>query len=47
MDDQEYWAAQGFSPTRITAGIKLSDDPVLAFRDRAYHESRRRRSAGC
>ena len=46
VDDQAYWAAQGFDPTRITAGIELSDDPVLAFRARAYHESRHRRSEG-
>ena len=47
VDDQGYWAAQGFSPTRITAGIELSDDPVLAFRAHAYHESSHRRLEGC
>jgi catalase len=44
VDDQDHWAAQRFDPTRITAGLELSDDPVLAFRARAYSESFRRRS---
>ncbi|WP_262057352.1 catalase family peroxidase [Streptomyces sp. STR69] len=44
VDDQDYWAAQRFDPTRVTAGIELSDDPVLTFRARAYAESYRRRS---
>ncbi|GII52737.1 catalase-related peroxidase [Planotetraspora thailandica] len=43
VDDQERWAAQGFNPTWVTAGIELSDDPVLAFRAGAYPESLRRR----
>jgi catalase len=42
--DQEHWAAQVFDPTRITAGIELSDDPVLAFRSEAYGVSYDRRS---
>ena len=44
VDDQEHWAEQRFDPTRVTAGIELSDDPVLAFRSLAYAESYRRRS---
>ncbi|WP_019069682.1 catalase family peroxidase [Streptomyces hokutonensis] len=44
VDDQDHWAAQRFDPTRVTAGTELSDDPVLAFRARAYAESYRRRS---
>lgn len=43
-DDQDPWNAQAFNPTRITAGIQLSDDPVLAFRAHAYAESHLRRS---
>ncbi|WP_406451632.1 hypothetical protein OH768_08475 [Streptomyces sp. NBC_01622] len=43
VDDQDYWAAQRFDPTRVTAGTELSDDPVLAFRAQAYAESYRRR----
>ena len=44
VDDQEHWAEQRFDPTHVTAGIELSDDPVLAFRSLAYTESYRRRS---
>jgi catalase len=44
VDDQEHWTAQQFDPGHVTAGIELSDDPVLAFRSRAYAESYRRRS---
>jgi catalase len=43
--DQEHWAAKVFDPTRVTAGIELSDDPVLAFRSQAYSVSYERRSA--
>ncbi|WP_037855832.1 catalase family peroxidase [Streptomyces sp. NRRL S-31] len=43
--DQEHWAAQVYDPTRITPGIELSDDPVLAFRSRAYAVSYERREA--
>jgi catalase len=36
-----------FDPTRVVAGIELSDDPVLRFRSAAYRESvERRTSAG-
>ncbi|GAA4588162.1 catalase family peroxidase [Planotetraspora phitsanulokensis] len=44
VHDQEQWAEQGFNPTGVTAGIELSDDPVLAFRAGAYPESFRRRN---
>ncbi|MGO1057190.1 catalase family peroxidase [Crossiella sp. CA198] len=44
--DQEHWAGQVFDPTRVTPGIDLSDDPVLAFRTRAYAVSFARRSHG-
>ncbi|WP_043671333.1 catalase family peroxidase [Streptomyces xylophagus] len=43
-DDQDLWNTQAFNPTRVTAGIQLSDDPVLAFRAHAYAESHLRRS---
>ncbi len=33
-----------FDPSRVTDGIECSDDPVLAFRPRAYSESVRRRT---
>jgi catalase len=35
-----------FDPTRLTDGIEPSDDPVLAFRPRAYALSHERRTAG-
>jgi catalase len=35
-----------FDPTRLTDGIETSDDPVLAFRRRAYEISHERRTAG-
>jgi len=35
-----------FDPTRVTAGIECSDDPVLSFRARAYSVSYERRTAG-
>ncbi|MFE1252028.1 catalase family peroxidase [Streptomyces sp. NPDC058735] len=43
--DQEHWAGQVYDPTRITPGIELSDDPVLAFRSQAYAVSYERRKA--
>ncbi|MER7179683.1 catalase family peroxidase [Streptomyces hyaluromycini] len=43
-DDQDHWDKQAFNPTRVTTGIQLSDDPVLAFRAHAYAESHLRRS---
>ena len=43
-DDQDPWNTQAFNPTRVTTGIQLSDDPVLAFRAHAYAESHFRRS---
>jgi catalase len=44
--DQGHWAAQVYDPTRITPGIELSDDPVLAFRSPAYAVSYGRRAEG-
>jgi catalase len=44
VGDQSHWAGQRFDPTLVTNGIELSDDPVLAFRARAYAESFARRS---
>jgi catalase len=35
-----------FDPTRVTAGIELSDDPILHFRPRAYSASVERRAGG-
>ena len=46
VGDQPFWAGQRFDPTRVTAGIELSDDPVLAFRAHAYAESFARRCRG-
>ncbi|MEU5294296.1 catalase family peroxidase [Streptomyces umbrinus] len=43
-DDLDPWNTQAFNPTRVTSGIQLSDDPVLAFRAHAYAESHLRRS---
>jgi catalase len=34
-----------FDPTRVIAGIELSDDPILRFRPRAYSASVERRTA--
>ncbi|MGW0710311.1 catalase family peroxidase [Streptomyces sp. NPDC002643] len=44
--DQDHWAAQVYDPTRVTPGIELSDDPVLAFRSPAYAVSYERRTEG-
>ncbi|MFC0434815.1 catalase [Kutzneria buriramensis] len=46
VSDQEFWDGAVFDPTRLADGIELSDDPVLAYRKRAYAEGHRRRSAG-
>lgn len=46
VTDQDHWAAQVYDPTRLTDGIELSDDPVLAFRSGAYGVSYDRRSHG-
>jgi catalase len=35
-----------FDPTRVTAGIELSDDPILRFRPKAYSVSVARRTEG-
>ncbi|MER5795686.1 catalase family peroxidase [Streptomyces sp. NPDC001980] len=45
-DDPDHRNTQPFDPTRLTDGIQLSDDPVLAFRSHAYAESHHRRSHG-
>ncbi len=37
------WERQVFDPTRVTPGVALSDDPVLAFRPHAYSVSAERR----
>ncbi|MFB9905811.1 catalase family peroxidase [Allokutzneria oryzae] len=42
--DQAHWAAEIFDPTRVTKGIALSDDPILAFRNQAYAVSYSRRT---
>ncbi|MEU4926287.1 catalase family peroxidase [Streptomyces yokosukanensis] len=43
-DGQDLRDTQAFDPTRVTSGIQISDDPVLAFRAHAYAESHLRRS---
>ena len=34
-----------FDPTKVPAGIELSNDPVLHFRSESYIESQKRRLA--
>jgi catalase len=41
--DQQHWADQVFDPTLLTAGIELSDDPILAARSAIYAVSYDRR----
>ena len=41
--DEEHWQQQVFDPTHVAAGVELSDDPILAFRSRAYAVSAQRR----
>jgi len=41
--DEDHWQQQVFDPTRMPAGVELSDDPILAYRARAYAESAQRR----
>jgi catalase len=41
--DEEHWQQQVFDPTRVAPGVELSDDPILAFRARAYAVSAQRR----
>ncbi len=43
-DDQDLVEDGVFDPTRMPAGIELSDDPLLHFRSEAYCESHRRRA---
>ncbi len=44
-EDQELVESWVMDPTRMPAGIALSDDPLLHFRSEAYWESHRRRTA--
>jgi catalase len=41
--NEDHWQQQVFDPTRVAAGIELSDDPILAFRAQAYAVSAQRR----
>jgi catalase len=41
--NEDYWQQQVFDPARVTAGVELSDDPILAFRAPAYAVSAQRR----
>ena len=41
--NEEHWQQQVFDPTRVAPGVELSDDPILAFRARAYAVSAQRR----
>jgi catalase len=44
LPDQETSGPVVFDPTRIVAGIELSDDPILRYRPSAYTESVNRRA---
>ena len=41
--NEEHWQQEVFDPTHVAAGVELSDDPILAFRTRAYAVSAQRR----
>ena len=41
--NEDHWQQQVFDPTHVTAGVELSDDPILAFRAPAYAVSAQRR----
>ena len=41
--NEDHWQQQMFDPTRLPAGVELSDDPILAFRAQAYAVSAQRR----
>ena len=41
--DEMRWQNSVFDPTRLAPGMEQSDDPVLAFRPRAYAVSDKRR----
>ena len=41
--DEMHWQTSVFDPTRLAPGMEQSDDPVLAFRPRAYAVSAKRR----
>jgi catalase len=44
-EDQDLVDRSMFDPTKVPAGIELSDDPVLHFRSESYIESQKRRHA--
>jgi catalase len=44
-EDQELVEGWVMDPTRMPAGVELSDDPLLHFRSEAYWESHRRRTS--
>lgn len=44
-EDQDLVDRSMFDPTKVPAGIELSDDPVLHFRSESYIESQKRRLA--
>jgi len=44
-EDQDLVDRSMFDPTKVPAGIELSDDPVLHFRSESYVESQKRRLA--
>jgi catalase len=44
-EDQELVDRSMFDPTKVPAGIELSNDPVLHFRSESYIESQKRRHA--
>jgi catalase len=41
--NEDHWQQQVFDPTHVPAGLELSDDPILAFRAKAYAVSGQRR----
>jgi catalase len=43
--NEEHWQQQVFDPTRVAPGVEISDDPILAFRARAYAVSAQRRQS--
>jgi catalase len=44
-EDQDLVDRSMFDPTKVPAGIELSNDPVLHFRSESYIESQKRRHA--
>jgi catalase len=41
--DEDRWQQEVFDPTHVAPGVELSDDPILAYRARAYAISAERR----